>query len=405
MIVDLETHWWGGGYKMPHIRPTRGGSSSSTANDVGTIDYNASKPSFWQMAQFANVQYWNWKITHSQEMKEQIRVQWRYIRSVYSDQELSSADKSVGIVNVSDDAAWELNYLMQVHEVLGDKQSLDDATILLPNILNRFADPYSPRVSYGHLQGSPYGILYATKTDDPNHQDRSSAYEIMIADSALQMYQQDHNSDYLDYAIGTYNWMKKYMRHSNPTFYYCELDLKPMAGGVQNSHYLKPIGSSHVRPERGRSYSYSGGTLAMAVAAARLYTITGQQEYLKEAQQIASDYVRPDCFGRPGNLLVNDRDAWTDGYWAPYFATEVPVLPGLDVTDSWRMAIRCTAMSIIAQRTADGYYGADWSGPEHGTWLKQAAHGGMALPNQIMTSSDSAAMVTAAEIVQLRSDQ
>src|SRR5580658_9970015 len=147
MIVDLETHWWGGGYKMPHIRPTRGGSSSSTANDVGTIDYNASKPSFWQMAQFANVQYWNWKITHSQEMKEQIRVQWRYIRSVYSDQELSSADKSVGIVNVSDDAAWELNYLMQVHEVLGDKQSLDDATILLPNILNRFADPYPPRVS------------------------------------------------------------------------------------------------------------------------------------------------------------------------------------------------------------------------------------------------------------------
>jgi len=36
------------------------------------------------------------------------------------------------------------------------------------------------------------------------------------------------------------------------------------------------------------------------------------------------------------------------------------------------------------------------------TWAEQAKHGGMAVPNQIMTSSDAAAMVTAAIVVESR---
>ncbi len=114
-------------------------------------------------------------------------------------------------------------------------------------------------------------------------------------------------------------------------------------------------------------------------------------------------------FWRPGDLFVNERDGWTDGYWAPYFADEVLALPGVDPTGLWKMCLRNTALSIIAQRTPDGFYGADWSGPELNTndhtmtWEEQARRGrgsgeGMALPGQIMTSSNSAAMITAAEI-------
>jgi hypothetical protein len=410
VLSDLHYHWWDPNNPIPRIRPTRGDNSSANSFDVGTIDNLASFPSFWQMEEYANIQYWNWKITRSPAMEAEIRSQWRYIRSVFSDEALSSAAKSYCIINVSDDAAWALNYLVQVHEVTGDRRALADAIALLPSILDRFADPNTPRVDYGSLQASPYGILYATPSDDPDHQGRSTTFEIMIADDALYIYHQTHNADYLHYAIGTYNWTKKYLKHPQRGYYYCELDIRPTINGSRNPHYLVPMGDYYGPPVRGLSSSYSGGTMAMAVAAARLYRITGQQQYLAEAQKITSDYVRRSAFLRPGNLFVNERDGWTDGYWAPCFAYEVLTLPGVDSTGLWKTAIRNTALSIISQRTPDGFYGADWSGPELNTndksmtWAQQAilgtgSGGGMALPGQIMTSCTSAAIVTAAEIV------
>jgi hypothetical protein len=414
-IRDLEHHWWDAHYKIPRIRPTRGDNSVPNALDVGTADDKAKFPSFWQMEEYANVLYWNWRITHSPITRARFYSQWMYIRSVFTDKAMSSADKSNLIMNVSDDSAWAMNYLVQVHEVTGDPRALADAAKLLPSILNRFADPNAPRVHYGALQASPYGILYATPTDDPDHQGVSTTFEIMIANCALYIYEHNHNADYLNYAIGTYNWTKKYMKHPARGYYFCELDIRPTVSGSKNPHYLVPIGDNWGPPIRGLSSSYSGGTMAMAVAAARLYKITGDQQYFDEAKQITADYVRPDALLRPGNLFVNERDGWTDGHWAPYFADEVLPLAGLDPTGLFKTALRNTALSIVSQRTSDGFYSADWSGPEKNllnrgtTWTEQATKGtgsgaGMSLPTQIMTSSDAAAMISAAEIVELRSN-
>jgi hypothetical protein len=412
VIRDLQNHWWDPTYKIPRIRPTRGGNATASSFDVGTTSTRTSTPSFWQMAQFANVQYWEWKITHSPVMRAEIVSQWNYIRSVFSDAALSSGARSFGIVNVSDDAAWELNYLVQVHEVTNDPRALDDAVALLHNVLERFADPNAAGVEYGSLRASPYGILYATPSDDPGHQGVSTTYEIMLADSALYIYQQIHNHDFLNYAIGTFDWTRKYLKHAKRGYYYCKLNIRPTINGARNRHYLVPVGDYYGPPVRGLSSSYSG-TMAMAVAAARLYRITGEQQYPSEAQNIVSAYLRRDAFLRPGNLFVNERDAWTDGHWAPYFADEVLTLLGVDSNGLWQTALRNTALSIISQRTSDGFYSADWSGPELNTndktmtWAEQARRGkgsggGMALPQQIMTSSDAAAMVTAAELVERR---
>jgi hypothetical protein len=169
------------------------------------------------------------------------------------------------------------------------------------------------------------------------------------------------------------------------------------------------MGDYYGPPVRGLSSSYSGGTMAMAVAAARLFRITKDQQYLDEARQITSDYVKRRAFLRPGNLFVNERDGWTDGHWAPYFADEVLSLPGVDAGGLWKTCTRNTALAIISHRTPDGFYGPDWSGPELNTndksmtWVEQARRGtgsgsGMALPGQIMTSSDAAAMVSAAVV-------
>jgi hypothetical protein len=263
------------------------------------------------------------------------------------------------------------------------------------------------------LQASFYGILYATPTDDPDHQGRVATLEIMIANAAIYIYQQNHDKDYLDYAVGTYDWTKKYMRHRKRGYYYCELDISPTVNGAANPHYLKPIGDYFGPPVRGLSSSYSGGTMAMGVAAARLYKITNDPQYLADAQDITTHYVRRDAFLRPGDVFVNERDGWTDGYWAPWFANEVLPLEGVDSSGLWKTAIRNTALAIVAQRTPDGFYGADWSGPELNTndktmtWAEEAIHSvrsgaGMALPGQIMTSANSAAMVTAAEVVEMK---
>ncbi len=158
-------------------------------------------------------------------------------------------------------------------------------------LLERFADPNTPRVHYGAISASPYGILYATPTGDPDHQGRSTTFEIMMANDALYIYQQTHDADYLNYAIGTYGWTKKYMKHPERGYYYCELDIRPTVNGARNPHYLVPMGDYYGPPVRGLSSSYSGGTMAMAVAAARLYRITGDQQYLDEAQKITEDYV------------------------------------------------------------------------------------------------------------------
>jgi hypothetical protein len=411
LVSDMTRNWWDAGYKIPRIRPTRGGNSSPQAFDVGSIHNKAAKPSFWQMAEYTNFQYWDWRITRSPEMKARIVSQWAYIRSVFPDAALRSAAKSSGIINVSDDAAWELNYLVQVHEVTNDPRALADAVALLPRILDRFADPNAPRVRYGALQASPYGILYNTNADDRAHGGRSSAYEVMIADAALSIYQRNHNKDLLNYAIGTYGWMEKYMRHPTRGYFYCELDLRPTVNGARNPHYRVPMGDRFGPPVRGLSSSYSGGTMAMGVAAARLYRITGEQPYLDEARRITAVYVKPKAFLRPGDLFVNERDAWTDGHWAPYFADEVLSLPGVDPDGKWKTAIRATAQSILNQRTPDGFYGADWSGPERNpkdgtmTWAEQAPHrNGMAVPSQIMTSSSSAAMVSAAIVAESQSN-
>jgi len=330
VIRDLEFHFWDPDNNIPRIRPTRGANSTPTSCDAGTIDNWAKYPSFWEMAQFANIQYWQWRLTGSPLMREQIRSQWRYIRSVFSDRALCSSSWSDLAVYVSDDAAWEINYLVQVHEVTGDRRALDDAVALLPNILKHFSDPNAPAIGDGTLRLSTYGILYAVEGTAPEHASRSSSYEIMIADAALYIYGQTHDQDYLNYAIHTYNWMKKYMKHPKRGYYYCELDLRPTVDGVKNPHYLVPIGDYYGPPVRGLSSSYSGGTMAMAVCASRLYKITGEKRYLTEAQDITARYVGAEAFLRPGNIFVNERDAFTDGHWAPYFADEVLPLDGVD---------------------------------------------------------------------------
>ena len=93
-------------------------------------------------------------------------------------------------------------------------------------------------------------------------------------------------------------------------------------------------------------------------------------------------------------VLLNDRDAWTNGTFAAFYATEVLSLPD---TDEVTQLLKDTAVSIITKdRTADGYYGGSWQGnAEGGVW----ASGG-SKPLQTMTSGTTVQIIVAAALAE-----
>jgi hypothetical protein len=410
MMDDLESHFWDARGRFPHIRPTRGGAPA-----VGEVLAKDSRPSFWQMASYANVLYWDFKFTRSRAARAKLEAQWRFIGMFWTHRQLGSAAPASGTMNASDDAAWVLNYLLQVHEVTGDREALADAEALLPSILDRWADPATARAPYGKLRASPDGILYVTADGDPQHQHVSTVFESMIANAALELHARTGDPDDLAYARATFDWTRRRLRQAASGLYFIELDLAPrLANGSANPHYLKPIGDYFGPAIRGLDATYLAGTMSMGVLSARLYRITGEAAYLDEARSTAAAMVGKMGYLRPGDRLVNSRDPWTDGYWAPAYAREVLTLPGVDPSGSLARAMVGTAAAILAQRTPQGYYGADWTGPETNpvdgatTWIEEAglrtgSGAGQALPRQIMTSANSASMVQGGVAVDARS--
>jgi hypothetical protein len=114
----------------------------------------------------------------------------------------------------------------------------------------------------------------------------------------------------------------------------------------------------------------------------------------------AKTYLRPGSnVGLSGNVLLNDRDGWSDGIFAQNFAYDVLSLAGVDASGEFKAAFVNTAQSIINQRTPDGFYGADWSGPEwdaNHRWMTWASQG--LAPPAKLTASISGTTMTVASI-------
>ena len=154
----------------------------------------------------------------------------------------------------------------------------------------------------------------------------------------------------------------------------------------------------------------------MASLSAALYMESGEQKYLDEVRSIVAGMTRRDTFLRPGtavgisgDVIVNERDAWTDGFTAPYLVEDALSLEGIDADGKLKSALMNTALAITTHRTSDGFYGADWSGPEWDpahrweSWAAQSGGGGggsgagMASPSQMQTTSSSVAQGSARE--------
>lgn len=381
-LRDYMYHFWDRTSVVPRIRPTEGN---------GYVNNNRKQYTYWQMAEAANILYWEYKMTHAADIQAMFQSHWNEIRSIYTTDQLSSADPSVnrGTINVSDDAAVALQYLLQVNEVTGDPAALSIAERLLSSIQAFFADPNK----------SGCGILYATPSEDPAHQKQSNIIEALTARNALYLYQKTGIASYLTYAQGVWNWIHSCAAHPYGVFY-VGADLDP-------KHPCYKKGVQCTEPSaitRGASVAYIGGTMAVASLSAQLYLLTGATNYLEDINSILSAMLQTRTFLRPGsniglsgNVLLNDRDGWSDGIFAQNFAYDVLSLAGVDTSGVFKAAFVNTAQSIINQRTPDGFYGADWSGPEWDSnhrWMSWASQG-LAAPARLTASISGTTMTVA----------
>jgi Glycosyl hydrolase family 76 len=364
-LSDFSYHYWDPRNNIPRLRPTEG---------YGYVNNNLKQYmyTYWEMAEAANILYREYKMFHAPAAKAIFQSQWKEVRSIYTADELSSADPLVNrhTISASDDAALALQYLVQVNEVTGDPLALSIAEKLLSNIRAFFRDP----------NNSGCGILYATPSEDPVHQKQSSIIEALTARSALVLYQKTGEERYRTYAEDVWNWIHACAVHPYGVFY-VGADLDP-------GHPCYKHGVQCNEPgviTRGASVSYIGGTMGVASLSARLYLLTGTAKYLSDVNAILSAMLQKRTFLRPGsnvglsgNVLLNDRDGWSDGIFAQNFAYDVLSLAGADPSGAFKKVFLNTAQSIINQRTPDGYYGADWSGPEwdhNHRWISWADQG------------------------------
>jgi hypothetical protein len=383
-LRDYVYHFWDRTNVVPRIRPTEGN---------GYVNNNRKQYTYWQMAEAANILYWEYKTTHAADIQAMFQSQWNEIKSIYTTEELLSADPSLnrGTINVSDDAAVALQYPLQVNEVTGDPAALSIAEHLLSSIQAFFADPNK----------SGCGILYATPSEDPAHQKQSAIIEALTARSALYLYQKTGIASYLTYAQEVWNWIHSCATHPYGVFF-VGADLDP-------SHSCYRKGVQCTEPSvitRGASVAYIGGTMAVASLSAQLYLLTGSANYLDDINSILSATLQTRTFLRPGSnvglsgsVFLNDRDGWSDGIFAQNFAYDVLSLAGVDPSGVFKAAFINTAQSIINQRTPDGFYGADWSGPEWDAkhrWMSWASQG-LAAPAPL-TASISATTMTVASV-------
>ena len=136
--------------------------------------------------------------------------------------------------------------------------------------------------------------------------------------------------------------------------------------------------------------------MAMGACQAYLYQLTGKEDWRRDALRTAAA-IREHLTDANGRY-INDRDAYTNGIFASFWARRVVALPG---KDAGRLdVLRRTADAIAATRTSgtyapargpagEGFYSADWEG--HPVW---ELHGSLA--NMMHVSASSVGFIVAA---------
>lgn len=352
-VRDNLKNWWYGDTQTGYIHPTHGGEKLSSF---------ASAP-IWEGAMVLYGVYDLWVLTEEDEYKAYLTAQARYFKSIYMNYPTKLEDPAGRPGPASDDCAWASMLYLIFYEVTQDQWWIDRASNLCANTQARWYDE--------ELGGMRYS--------DSN--DAMSLYECGLTLSWFRLWEITEDQEYYDLALASYERLHTNCLHEDG-IYYIEVNKDgPLGGGF------------HIT--EGGSSSSLFGNMAMATLAAKFYKVTNDQKYLDRVYAINDGIIK---WYDLGGVLLNDRDAWTEGTYAAYYAGNVLCLPG---TEKMQELLLGTADSIMTKaRTEDGYYGGTWQGPAEGEGSRWWSGG--SVPTQIMTSGSTVSMVTAAAILEAK---
>ncbi len=348
-VDDLIENFWVGDLETGRVIPTHTGAALDLNNN-GVI---------WECGMVLYSFYDLWVITGDEKYEKAITAEANYFRTAYSAEQLEDPAGPPG--PATDDCAWTAMLLMIFYDVTGDEWFLERTINLLDNVRDRWYDE--------ELGGLYYkdGVDYM------------SSYECGITLTWLRLWEITGEQRFYDMSLASYENMHKRMVWDEGLYF------------IECNKYW-PTGDKKSIGE-GASSSSLFGNMAMATLSAKFYKITGEQKYLDRVYATNEGLLKR---YNNGGVLLNDRDAWTNGTFASYYASNVLTLEG---TEEMQKLLLNTAKSIMCNdRTDKGTYGGSWQGPAEGDGSVWHLKGSTA--DQAHTSGSTVMLVTAAAILE-----
>lgn len=352
-VSDLIDHFWSGDEKTGYMTPVWQGFPTDLADERGAI---------WEAAEVLFNIYDLWVLTGEEIYKDYMIAEANYYKTNYEN-DLEAIETAGALLNTaSDDCAWTGMLMLNFYTVTEDMWFVERAINILDDAYDRW---YSDELGGG--------LWYKDGVD------YKSLYEAGIALDWLRIWEITGEQRFYDLALASYEWMHTCLGRDDG-IYACEATAAGHRGDAG-------------RISEGGSSSFLGGNMAMAALSAKFYKITGEQKYLDRVYATNAGILQH--YNNNG-VLLNDRDAWTNGTFAGFYATWVLSLPN---TEEMQQLLKDTAVSIVTNdRTADGYYGGSWQGPPAGPSSIWASNGSVA--QQTMTSGTTVAIVVGAALLE-----
>ncbi|MDR3403169.1 MAG: glycoside hydrolase family 76 protein [Chthoniobacter sp.] len=362
-VQDLIDHWWIGDAASGHLQPTHGGCAVDKGRGV-----------IWERATVMAVLEGRAAATGDATARERICAQWRYDKSQYKSAELRACGPGSS-APWCDDATWEAVYYVIAYQQSGDPDALAAAEGILEQIHTLWFDD--------QLGG---GLWYN------NDRKVKSLYSVAYVYGALGAYEATGNRHYLDLARAEYDWIEQHLLREDH-LYWCDFSAGPPANP---EHPAGPVGVG--RPHdihTAGSVTYLGGNLGMAACQAWLYSLTGEDAWRTAALRTTTALHEHLCDS--AGRFINDRDAFTNGFFASAWARR---MAGLRGSEPALEDLRRTALAIARLRTGPGYtpaYGPRGAGFYPGDWDGGSRwEGKESLANMMHVSATSVAILAAA---------
>jgi hypothetical protein len=364
-VSDLLHAFWLDAPSGGHVR---GACETEQPKKVGCL---------WEQGQAYHALYTGWRVTGSAELKEKLIQNWHWIVAHHPDNDWATCGEGTAENYALDDTGWDIGTAMDAFDVFHDPAILSSARMALDCAYDRWHT--------GELGG---GFWYSDARKE------KTLYQSYLMNGALRYYAATGNKIYLLRAIDDEAWVASHLMITEQTntlrfgngLYWCVYGLTAANGRPG------PVGAPFRVGEVGlaSSVTFLGGNMQEAVVDARLYAITKSQVYRDRA--IATAAAIREIEVLPMKVLLNDRDAWVEGWSAFEFVKlVVPLLPAAEQL-AWHDIFKATADSILTRdRTADGRYGGDWQGPVDGIWTKRGS-----TPDQVMVNAQAVDIIVAA---------